>query len=332
MNLRALQRLLAAHVREDGGEPAGQHGLAGAGRSHHQDIVPAGGGNFQGSFHIFCPLTSAKSRLPGASGESGGASASPKGRLPDRWSSSARRSGTGRICSPSAKAALRGVLRGDKELPDPRARGMQSHGQRAAHRPHLAPQAELAKESGILREALYLARGGQNLQQNGQVVDRAGFSRVRRARLTVTRDTGKERPLFLMAARTLSRASFTAASGRPTTSNCGRRRTGRSPPRPRNRRCPECPESAPWRTFAAAPFAYCMGLPRNPWRESYISRMGRAAPYLETAARTRFAASAGDTVTCSPEPRSFRDTKPAAHSSSPTITAKGMSVCPRSRV
>jgi hypothetical protein len=41
------------------------------------------------------------------------------------------------------------------------------------------------------------------------------------ARFTVTRDTGKENPLFLMAARTRSRASLTAVSGRPTTSNWG---------------------------------------------------------------------------------------------------------------
>ena len=41
------------------------------------------------------------------------------------------------------------------------------------------------------------------------------------ARLTVIRLTGKEKPQFLMAARTRSRASFTAASGRPTTVKAG---------------------------------------------------------------------------------------------------------------
>ena len=41
------------------------------------------------------------------------------------------------------------------------------------------------------------------------------------ARLTVTRLTGNSRPQFLMEARTRSRASRTAASGRPTTSNWG---------------------------------------------------------------------------------------------------------------
>ena len=42
------------------------------------------------------------------------------------------------------------------------------------------------------------------------------------ARFTVMRLTGKEKPLFFMAALTRSRASFTAASGRPTISKPGR--------------------------------------------------------------------------------------------------------------
>ena len=42
------------------------------------------------------------------------------------------------------------------------------------------------------------------------------------ARLTVMRLTGKEKPQFLMAERTRSRASFTAASGSPTTVKAGR--------------------------------------------------------------------------------------------------------------
>ena len=41
------------------------------------------------------------------------------------------------------------------------------------------------------------------------------------ARLTVTTLTGKSIPMFLMEARTRSRASRTAASGRPTTSKRG---------------------------------------------------------------------------------------------------------------
>jgi len=42
------------------------------------------------------------------------------------------------------------------------------------------------------------------------------------ARLTVIRLTGKVKPQFLTAERTRSRASFTAASGRPTMVKAGR--------------------------------------------------------------------------------------------------------------
>ena len=41
------------------------------------------------------------------------------------------------------------------------------------------------------------------------------------ARFIVYRRDGNSYPQFFMAARTLSRASFTAASGRPTISNAG---------------------------------------------------------------------------------------------------------------
>ncbi len=45
--------------RKDRGQPLGEHGLAGAGRADHEDVVAAGGGDFEGalggllSAHIF---------------------------------------------------------------------------------------------------------------------------------------------------------------------------------------------------------------------------------------------------------------------------------------
>ena len=47
------------------------------------------------------------------------------------------------------------------------------------------------------------------------------FFRSAGARLMVMRETGKSKPLERMAERTRSRDSFTAASGRPTTSKAG---------------------------------------------------------------------------------------------------------------
>ena len=48
------------------------------------------------------------------------------------------------------------------------------------------------------------------------------FRRSAGARFTVMRETGKRKPQFFTAERTRSRASFTAVSGRPTTSKAGR--------------------------------------------------------------------------------------------------------------
>jgi hypothetical protein len=45
----ALQRFVKRQRRQNSGEPAGEHGLAGARRSDHQQVVSACGRNFQGA-------------------------------------------------------------------------------------------------------------------------------------------------------------------------------------------------------------------------------------------------------------------------------------------
>jgi hypothetical protein len=47
MQLGDLERLVPRHRRQDRGEATCQHGLASAGRSHHQDVVSAGGGHLE---------------------------------------------------------------------------------------------------------------------------------------------------------------------------------------------------------------------------------------------------------------------------------------------
>ena len=60
------------------------------------------------------------------------------------------------------------------------------------------------------------------LKQMGRSYWVPAFFTLAGARLTVMRLTGKLSPEFFAAARTRSRASFTAASGRPTMSKPGR--------------------------------------------------------------------------------------------------------------
>ncbi len=49
VQLRGLEGLLPRERRQDRGEPPGEHGLAGAGRAHHEDVVTAGGGDLEGA-------------------------------------------------------------------------------------------------------------------------------------------------------------------------------------------------------------------------------------------------------------------------------------------
>src|SRR5690606_19344128 len=43
-----LERVAVVEVRQETGEPGGQHGLAGTGRADHEEVVPAGGGDLEG--------------------------------------------------------------------------------------------------------------------------------------------------------------------------------------------------------------------------------------------------------------------------------------------
>ena len=47
VDLGGFERLLEGERREDRGQPLGQHGLAGAGRADHEDVVAAGRGHFE---------------------------------------------------------------------------------------------------------------------------------------------------------------------------------------------------------------------------------------------------------------------------------------------
>jgi len=53
MDLGGFQGLFEGKGRQNGGQAAGQHGLARTGRTDHQEIMPGRGGNLQGPFHVF---------------------------------------------------------------------------------------------------------------------------------------------------------------------------------------------------------------------------------------------------------------------------------------
>ena len=56
IDLRDLQLLLPRHIRQDGRQALGEHALAGAGRAHQKDIMPACGRDFKCPLGIFLPF------------------------------------------------------------------------------------------------------------------------------------------------------------------------------------------------------------------------------------------------------------------------------------
>ena len=96
------------------------------------------------------------------------------------------------------------------------------HGQHAVGVAHLALQRELAHDHHTGEVGLHPPAAAEDAQGDGQVVRGPSFLRSAGARFTVMRRMGNSQPELRTAARTRSRDSWTAVSGRPTTVKAGR--------------------------------------------------------------------------------------------------------------
>ena len=173
VNFGGLQRFRPGHIRQDGGQTAGQHGLSGAGRADQQHVVAAGGGDLQGTLDVLLAHDIGEIRQGPVDG--GGL---PPGRGHDGVGSLQMGHQLAHILhtvddQAVGQRGLGGVGGGDEELLHPLAGGEHGHGQHAGDGAHLAGEAQLTQEGGVLRQGADLARGGHNAQQDGQVVHRA---------------------------------------------------------------------------------------------------------------------------------------------------------------
>ena len=183
VDLRGLEGLLPGHIRQDGGQPPGQHGLAGAGGAHQQHIVSAGGGDLQRTLHVLLSHDLGEVRH----GQRLAGGLPPLRRRDERLAPEMRQQ-LGDIFhrihgDTVGQRGLGGVPGRDIELADAAPGGAQGHGQHPRHRAQGAGEAQLPQKGGVLRQGRQLLRGRQQPQQDGQIVDRPLLPLVRRSQI-----------------------------------------------------------------------------------------------------------------------------------------------------
>ena len=220
---------LGGQRRQDRGQPARRQRLAGPGRADHQQAVAAGGGDLERVAQV----------AAGRAGRRG------RGRRRRRSSRSGSGCGRGGAHSPAgerrqlAEAVERDHLDARRPAP-PRARSRP--GRRSPRRPRSRAASAIASAPGTGADRAVERQLADQRQPVAAPPTRAGprrsaapprspgpspgpaLRRLAGARLATIRRSGNSKPQLTSAARTRSRASRTAVSGRPTTEKAGRPR------------------------------------------------------------------------------------------------------------
>ena len=181
MNLGGLNHFLIGHVRQDGGNPLGQHTFAGAGRPYHQHIVSAAGGNFQSPLGFQLSPHIGKVQQGGGSGFLSGFCGNRRreqrnplqmvGQLPDIFY---------RVdLQPFGHRPFPGVFRRNKQPPEPGFPGSDSHRQHAPNRPDFSGKGQLSHKNAVVQRSVQLSGGRQQCRQQGKVVHGSLFFLVR---------------------------------------------------------------------------------------------------------------------------------------------------------
>ena len=160
---RDLDGLLERERRQDRGQPSRQHGLAGAGRSEHDDVVAAGGRDLQRSLGMGMPPHVGEIRPVG-----------PSAAEPSRGVGAGGLDGAfavqvldGLVARPHRDhlhglhhGSFGGVVGGHDQRRVPVAAAVERHGEDATHRPHTAVQGQLAQDEGALEAPRFHQAGG----------------------------------------------------------------------------------------------------------------------------------------------------------------------------
>ncbi len=175
VDLRRLDHLLAAHIRQDGGETSRHHRLAGARRPDAEDIVPARGGHLEGALDALLPLDVGVIRqreLRRADhGRGGGLEPALALQMSDELAHVLQRDDLHAL----GKGRLGSVLGREIEAFDAAALGGDGHRQRAGDAAQRPVKRELAQEGAAAVDAGQLALRGEDADEDRQIVERAGF-------------------------------------------------------------------------------------------------------------------------------------------------------------
>ena len=216
-----FQRLGRFERRQDAGQPRRQHRFARAGRPDHQQIVAAGGGDFERAFRALLALDVLQVETGGARRRQFCLRRRQQLRalevVDDRQQVRRRDdfdlAGPGGLAAARARADDSGVAR----------RGRQRGDQDAGNRRQRAVERDLA-ERDVTGQLVLRQRPPFRRAARARSADRNGclpLATSAGARLTVMRRGGRARPSADKAARTRSRDSATALSGRPTIVKAG---------------------------------------------------------------------------------------------------------------
>ena len=170
-----LHRLLAAHVRQYAGETLGEHRLARARRADHEHVMSARGSDLKRTLDVFLPLylgiVGEEQLFLARHGRLGGGDF-----LFAREMRQKLRNGMYGIDGEMVGVRrLARVARGDVQLPDAGLFRGERHGERAAHRAHLARERKLADHGGVRRQRLCLPGSDENAEQDREIVHGAGL-------------------------------------------------------------------------------------------------------------------------------------------------------------
>ena len=133
---RRLDRLLEGAGGKQPGQPAGQHGLSGAGRADEERVVTSGRGHLEGPLRRFLApdfseieLDGLRRRFGGLGGRVGASSAERRGSLGERPRPM--------DANPLHQRAFRRVLLGDDQTLEAAPARLERDGKHAAHRQHV---------------------------------------------------------------------------------------------------------------------------------------------------------------------------------------------------